>query len=245
MKIKVINPNTTQKMTTRIEEAAKSVARNDTEILATSPEMGPVTIESYYDDHLSIPGVLDEVRKGEAEGVDAFIIACYADSGLQAAREVTTRPVVGIAEASLYMTAMLAARFSIVTILPRMKVLLENLTRDYGMEYRLNSIRTLPSMDVAALGKDPNATMELLKEESRKAVQEDNAEAIILGGSGMVEFADELEKELGVPVIDGVAAAVKFAEAIVDLGKTTSKFNTYQYPEKKQMVGILSRFAYR
>ncbi len=242
MKIKVINPNTTLAMTKGIEHAALSVKRSDTEIIAVSPKMGPASIESFYDEYLSIPGVLEEVKKGEEEGVDAYVIACYGDPGLQAAREVTTAPVVGIAEASMYMASILAARFSVVTVLPRIKTMIEELVEGYGMEKRVVNVRTTP-MGVLDFEADPEKGMEMLRQESRRAIEEDHAEAILLGCAGMAEFADDLEKELGVPVIDGVVAGVKFAEAIVDLGKTTSKFKTYKFPEKKKFIGPLASFG--
>ncbi|MCM3760197.1 aspartate/glutamate racemase family protein [Alkalihalobacillus oceani] len=242
MKIKVINPNTTWEMTKGIAGAAESVKRPDTEIIAVSPEIGPASIESFYDEYLSIPGVLEEVKKGEEEGVDAYVIACYGDPGLQAAREVTEAPVIGIAEASMYMASMLAARFSIVTVLPRIKTMLEELVDSYGMSRRVLNIRTTP-MCVLDFERDPERGMELLRQEGRKAVEEENAEAILLGCAGMAEFANELEEELQVPVIDGVVAAVKFAEAIVDLGKTTSKLKTYKAPETKQFTGMLAPFG--
>ncbi|MCM2533315.1 aspartate/glutamate racemase family protein [Neobacillus pocheonensis] len=242
MKIKVINPNTTLEMTKGIEHAAKSTARPDTQILAVSPKMGPVSIESFYDEYLSIPGVIDEVKKGEQEGVDAFVIACWGDPGLQAAREVTDKPVIGIAEASVYLASMLAARFSVVTVLPRIKTMLEDLVDSYGMSKRILNIRCTP-LGVLDFERDPEGGMEALRQEGKRAVEEDNAEAILLGCAGMAEFADSLEKELGVPVIDGVVAAVKFAESIVDLGKKTSKLKTYKYPEKKEYVGVLENFG--
>ena len=142
MKIKVINPNTTLEMTEGIGEAARSVAAAGTEIVAVSPEFGPESIESYYDEQVAACGVLDEVRKGEAEGVDAYVIACYGDPGLHAAREMTEKPVVGIAEASFYTASMVAARFSIVSVIPRVRTLLEEMVHGYGMAERIVAIRT-------------------------------------------------------------------------------------------------------
>lgn len=240
MKIKVINPNTTLAMTRGIERAARSKARPDTEILAVSPKMGPISIESYYDEYLSIPGVLEEIKQDD--GADAFVIACYGDPGLQAAREVTDKPVLGIQEASLYLAATLAARFSVVTVLPRIKTMMEDLVDSYGMSKRVVNVRTTP-MCVIDFERDPERGMELLREEGRRAVEEDAAEAILLGCAGMAEFAESLEKELGVPVIDGVVAAVKLAESIVDMGKKTSKVKTYKYPENKEYTGELQRFG--
>lgn len=243
MKIKVINPNTTKGMTKGIDRAAKNVARNDTEIITVSPEMGPKSIESYYDEYLSVPGILEEIKSGEEEGADAFVIACYDDPGLNAARELTTCPVIGIVEASLYMASMLAARYSIVTVPSRMTTIKENLVSGYGMDFRVKSIRTIP-LCVVDFDQKPKLGMDMLRKEAQKAVDEDEAEAILLGCAGMAEFAKSIEKELGIPVIDGVVAAVKFAEAIVDVGKTTSKLKTYGYPESKQVTGILSQFSY-
>jgi|SRR5699024_5287432 len=244
MKIKVINPNTTSGMTEGIDSAAKSVARKNTKIVSVTPEMGPVSIESYYDEYLSIPGVIEEIIKGESEEVDAYVVACYGDPGLQAARERTIKPVIGINEASLYMAAMLSARFSVITVLPRIKTMIEEVVISYGMEKKLLNTRTTP-MCVVDFEKDPKKGMEMLREEGKKAVEVDEAESILLGCAGMAEFADDLEKELGVPVIDGVVAAVKFAEAIAEIGKTTSKLKTYKYPEQKEVKGLLSNFSFR
>jgi len=119
MRIKVINPNTTESMTRTIGAAARSVATTGTEIVAVSPAMGPVSIECHYDEAVSALGVLDEVRKGEREGFDGYIIACFGDPGLLAAREVARGPVIGIAEAAMHMASLIATGFSVVTTLTR------------------------------------------------------------------------------------------------------------------------------
>jgi allantoin racemase len=102
VKIKVINPNTTASMTQKIGAVARAVANPDTEIITCNPEMGPVSIEGHYDEALSVVGILDEIGKGESEGVDGYVIACFGDPGLLAARELAKEPVVGIAEAAMH-----------------------------------------------------------------------------------------------------------------------------------------------
>lgn len=241
MKIKVINPNTTREMTEDIEKTAKNIARKETEIIAVNPQMGPPSIESNYDEYLSVPGVLDVV-KNSAHDIDAFVIACFGDPGLQAVREITSRPVIGIAEASFYLASMLATRYSVLTALVRDKVNVEELIKSYGMQHRLASIRATP-LSVLDFNTNPELGMKALRTEGIKATQEDEAEALILGCAGMTDFCHDLEHELGVPVIDGVEAAVKFAESLVELGKKTSKANTYKLPEKKQMLGLFSEFS--
>ncbi len=242
MKIKVINPNTSMEMTHAIHAAAQSVARPGTDIVSVSPAFGPASIESYYDDYLSIPGLLEEIRTGDTDGYDAYIIACYGDPGLHAARELTTKPVVGIAEASLYMASMLAARFSIVTVIPRTRTMLEEMVAGYGFREKVVSIRTSP-LYVLDVEKDPAGALEKLRIEARRARDEDDAEAILLGCAGFTQFADNLEQELEIPVLDGVVCAVKMAESLVELGKTTSKYKTYRPPERKAYSGIFEHFG--
>ena len=237
MKIQVINPNTSLAMTESIGVAARSVARAGTEIVSVCPTFGPASIESYYDEYPCIPGILDEIGKGEEDNAEAYIIACYGDPGLFVAREMTTKPVIGIAEASLYIASILAARFSIVTVVPRVQTMLEEMVARYGFRDRVVSIRTTP-LYVLDVEKDPAKALRMLGTEARKARDEDDAEAILLGCAGFAQFAQELEEELNIPVLDGVACAVKMAEAIVELGKTTSKYKTYRLPERKTFTGM-------
>ncbi len=242
MKIKIINPNTSQEMTKSIGEAGRSVARPGTEIICVSPEFGPESIESYYDEFMCAAGTIDEVMKGDRENCDAYILACYGDPGLQGAREATTKPVLGIGEASLYAASILAARFSIVTVIPRIKTMIEEMVAGYGFSHKVVQVRTTPYY-VLDIERDPDGAMEALREESRRALEEDKAEAILLGCAGFADFANELEEELGVPVLDGVVCGVKIAEAMVELGKSTSKFMTYRPPESKRFTGIFERFG--
>ena len=242
MKIKIINPNTSLAMTEAIGRAGRSVARDGTEIVAVSPTFGPASIESYYDEMMSAPGVIDEVQKGDDDGCDAYIIACYGDPGLHGAREATVKPVIGIGEASLYTASILAARFSIVTVIPRIKTMLEEMVANYGFSHKVISVRTTP-LYVLDIEKDFDAALDTLRAEARRAMEEDDAEAILLGCAGFAEFADELEQELGIPVLDGVVCGVKLAEAMVELGKTTSKYKTYRQPERKTFSGQFARFG--
>ena len=118
MKIKIINPNTTWTMTEDISVAGKKFARPDTEVYAVSPSTGPESIESMYDEYLAVPGVLSEIIKGDREEhADAFIIACFGDPGLLAAKEVTEKPVIGIAQAAFTVAKMIAPNFSVVYVL--------------------------------------------------------------------------------------------------------------------------------
>ena len=79
MRIKVINPNTSESMTRKIGEAARAAAAVGTEIVACNPAGGPVSIEGHYDEAVSVLGLLDEVRNGEGQEMDGYVVACFGD----------------------------------------------------------------------------------------------------------------------------------------------------------------------
>jgi allantoin racemase len=242
MRIKVVNPNTTPYMTATIGAAARSVASPGVEIVAVNPQHGPVSIEGFYDEAMACVGLLDEVRKGEEEGADAYVIACFGDPGLDAAREVARGPVLGIAEAAMHAASFLATGFSVVTTLTRTVVIAEHLVDKYGMRGHCRRVR---ACDIAVLELDDPASdaYGTILAECRRALAEDGAGAIVLGCAGMADLCERLSGELGVPVIDGVAAAVVMAEALVRMKLRTSKRGDYALPLKKPYTGMLAPFA--
>ena len=240
MRIKVINPNTTMAMTETIAAAARAIAAAGTEIVAATSRSGAVSIEGHYDEAMSIVGLVDEINEGPA--ADAYIIACFGDPGLLAAREITSSPVLGIAEAAMHAASFVATGFSIVTTLERTRIIAEHLVRNYGMERHCRGVR---ATDIAVLELDnPRSNARsLILAECQRAIDEDKSGAIVLGCAGMADLARFLEDRLQVPVIDGVAAAVKFAEALVGLGLRTSKRGDLAYPLPKRYVGKLGAYA--
>ncbi|MEO1592342.1 MAG: aspartate/glutamate racemase family protein [Cyanobacteria bacterium J06632_22] len=237
--IKVINGNTCHPMTANIDAAAQVAKFPHTEIVTVQPRTGPESIESYYDEYLAIPSVIEQIILDDTS--DAFILACWGDPGIEAAREVTDRPVVGIAEASMYVANMLAAKWSVVTTLHRVRDMVEKTVWKTGFTHRCASVRTT-TLAVLDTENDRQATLETLTETSKLAIEQDGAEAICLGCAGMSGLEQQLEARLGVPVVDAVAAAVKMAESLVGLGKTTSKQRTYRQPEIKNLVGYPAHF---
>ena len=235
IKIKAINPNTTLEMTENIGRVANEYTSEATTVDAVSPEKGPISIESYYDDYLAIPGLMEEIR-ADADEYDAFVNACWGDPGIDGCREITEKPVVGIAEGSMYVANMLGANFSVATILPRARDFIEERVRTTGLEGQCASVRCT-DLTVVETETTREAAAEALLEASRTAIEEDGAEAICLGCAGMGGLDAELEPELPVPVIDSVAAAAVLAEGVVRLGKSTSKVMTYKRPESKEITG--------
>lgn len=230
--INVINPNMTQSMTELIAKAAQASASPATRIVGRTAGFGAASIEGHYDEALATIGMLREVAAGDAAGVHAHVIACFGDPGLLAARELSAVPVLGIAEAAMHAASFVATHFSIVTTLSRTKVIAEHLVRNYGMEHHCRRVR---AVDVAVLDLDkPEANVRgILLGECRAALENDGIGAIVLGCAGMADLAHDLSNELGIPVIDGVAAAVRFAEALVGLGLKTSKHGDLAFPLPK------------
>ena len=232
MRILVVNPNTTASMTVKIGAAARAVAGPGTEIVPVNPERGPVSIEGFYDEAICVPGLLEEIGKGEAAGVDAHVVACFDDTGLEAARCLARAPVVGIGEAAFHLASLLAHRFSVVTTLSRSIPAIENNLLRYGLERRCARVRAseIPVLDLERPGSDAEAR---IGDEIARAIAEDRAEAIVLGCAGMADLAGRLSAIHGVPVVDGVAAAVKLAEGLAALGLRTAKGGGYAYPRER------------
>ena len=230
MRIKVINPNTNVSMTEKIGAAAVAVASPGTEIVACNPVSGPTAIEGHYDEAMSVVGVLEEISKGEAAGIDGYVIACFGDPGLLAARELAKGPVLGIAEAAMHAASFISTGFSIVTTLERTRVIAQHLVDNYGMTRFCHKVRAI-DLPVLSL-ETPHAKTAILQE-CRLALEEDHCGAIVLGCGGMADLPTQLSQELGIPVIDGVSAAVKLVEALVGLGLGTSKVGDLAYPNSK------------
>ncbi|CAI0888430.1 allantoin racemase [Serratia fonticola] len=234
--IQVINPNTSVGMTETIGAAARAVAAPGTDILAVSPGSGVPSIEGHFDEVIAALGVLEQVKAGRQQGVDGHIIACFGDPGLLAARELAQAPVVGIAEAAMHMATLVATRFSIVTTLPRTLIIARHLLKQYEFSDHCAAMHAI-DLPVLALEDGSGLAQEKVRERCIRALKEDGCGAIVLGCGGMATLAQELTRELRVPVIDGVSAAVKMVESLVALGLSTSKYGDLAYPEAKALNG--------
>ncbi|MBL7183028.1 MAG: aspartate/glutamate racemase family protein [Anaerolineae bacterium] len=234
MRIFVINPNTSESMTDHIRQELEKIRRPDTELTVVNPEHGPVSIESAYDEALAGPLTLELVRRANEEGYDAIVLACFSDPALEAAKEVSDIPVIGIEEATLHVAAMLGHKFSIMTSLSRRIPTREVHVRLRGLE---SAFASAPAMNMPVLEMDANPAKAKARilELARKAVQEDGAEVIVLGCAGLAGYAEDIERELGAVVLDPTAVAFKVAEAIADLGLRHSKVGHFAKPPVKEI----------
>lgn len=231
MRLLLINPNTTASMTRKVEMAARKVARHDTQLIATNSKSGPPSIEGFYDVAICLPGLIEEARLHS--DMDAIVIACFDDTGLDAMRCCFDVPVVGIGEAGFHAAAMVAHRFSVVTTLSRSVAGISDNLKRYGLDAKCASVRAT-EIPVLKLEEGDPECLDQIRFEIAAAIEQDGAEAIVLGCAGMADLMQQLSKEFRIPVIDGVSCAVGMAEALVAAGLSTSKAGAYAPAVDKQ-----------
>ena len=238
-KICIINPNTTKAMTQKIDLTAKNFASKDTEIISVEPKVGPDSIEGFYDEAFCIPGLVEEIKK--QNDADAYIIACFDDTGLEVIRSITEKPVIGIGEAAYHVASMIAGSFTVITTLSRsIRPLTHNLKK-YGLFENCVKVTAIevPVLDLENISSE---NLDKLNKVIQDTMENDNAEAIILGCAGMADLASNLEIKHKLPVIEGVSSAVVLAESLVNLKIKTSKVGSYALPRKKEYMGYLNKF---
>ncbi len=237
MKILVINPNTSENFNKLLEKSAISYKLPDTKVKVISPDYGPKSIEGIYDESLSIMGTVEAFIKNK-DDYDGFVIACFSDHlSVYAIREITEKPVLGIAEAGIYLSCMLGEKFSIVTTNERWEPLLMEAVRKYGVEKKCASVRTT-GMRVLELEESGKSVEDMIENEAEKAIKEDGAEVICLGCAGMSGLDKRLQKNLNVPVVDGFIAALKMIEIFNQYGVSHSKILTYAKPQEKDILNL-------
>jgi allantoin racemase len=234
MKILVVNVNTTESMTDGIVDAARAVAGPGTEIAGLTPSFGADSVEGNYESYMAAVGVMDAVMSYRAP-FDAVVQAGFGEHGKEGLMELVDVPVVDITEAAAHMAMLLGSRFSVVTTLDRTVPLIEERLLSFGLDRHCASVRST-GLGVLEL-EDGNAAKRAIGREAGLAIKRDRAEVIVLGCGGMAGLDRELAGSLDVPVVEGVAAATKLAEALVALRLQTSKIRTYAVPRPKAVKG--------
>lgn len=207
MKILIINPNSDPEMTRVIQETALKFCKGGFEAQCLSTPGAPKFIETYEDQKRAAPGMKKLIRENE-NFYDAFIIACHCDPNLDMIKELTEKPVIGIGEASMKIASILGQKFSIIQTSKFSISIKRKLVKKYHLENSLASIR--------APGKDMQKESEDKKylETARTARDKDGADVIVLGCAGMSGLDSLIQKELGIPGLDGVVCALILTEVL-------------------------------
>lgn len=239
MRILVVNVNTSESITRAITRQAQSVAAPGTEIIGLTPHFGAESIEGNFESYLAAVAVMQRVMAYD-QPFDAVIQAGYGEHGREGLQELLEVPVVDITDAAASTAMFLGHAYSVVTSLDRTVPLIEDRLRLSGLWQRCASVRA-SGLAVLELEQDPERALQAIVQQAEIAVREDKAEVICLGCGGMAGLAEQIRQRSGVPVVDGVTAAVTLAESLVRLGLSTSKVRTYAAPRAKAIVGWPTR----
>ena len=236
MKILVVNVNTTESMTDAIAATARAAAAVGTEIVGVTPSIGADSVEGNFESYLAAVAVMDAVVRYPGGDFDAVVQAGFGEHGREGLQELLDVPIVDITDAAGHVASLLGHKFSVVTTLDRTVPLIEDRLLLAGLSARCASVRS-SGLSVLQLEQNPELAVKTIVSEAELAVRDDKAEVICLGCGGMAGLDAAVRAATGVPVVDGVAAAVKLAESLVSLGLSTSKVRTYAAPRTKHITG--------
>ncbi|MGW0734668.1 aspartate/glutamate racemase family protein [Streptomyces sp. NPDC002851] len=244
MRILVTNCNTTAAMTDDIVRGARAAASPGTTVLGLTPSWGPESAEGWLDSYLSAAAVLDALRTYDGPDYDAVVMAGFGEHGREGARELLDVPVVDITEAAAHLACLLGRRYGVVTTLDRTRDQIEDSLHTAGVGSHLAAVigtglgvLELDTADNAADNAVDNAadagrTTAAFVTAAERA-RDAGADVLVLGCAGMTGLQRAVEEKLGLPVVDGVAAAVQLAESLVRLGLTTSRAGGFAKPREK------------
>jgi allantoin racemase len=241
MKILFANPNTSVAVTDRIAAVARAAASPGTEIVAVTGGTGVPYIATRAEAVIGAR-VAMELLAEHAEGCDAAVVAAFADPGVGGARELLSIPVIGMAEAAMLTACMLGRRFSIVTFATAMGPWYRECVDYNCLSGRLASIRCVTGVfrDITSVQEDMG---DALAEACGQAVEQDEADVVILGGAPLAGLAATLADRVPVPLVDGVVAAVRQAEVLASMRVRKATAGTFRRPDPKPITGVPEALA--
>jgi allantoin racemase len=220
MKICIINPNSDDSMTKAILGTAAEFVWDDFDVICKSTPGAPAFIETYADAAAAAPGMMQLIHENH-DTSDGFVIACHSDPHLDAMKEATGKPVVGIGEASMKIASMLGHRFSVISDNRHSVPNKEALVHKYHLDRILASVRA-PEESILHMGGP-----EQYYQTALKAIKLDGAEVIVLGCAGMTGMDKTLQNRLNAPVLDGIICSLIIISGLIKCGISTSKIRRY------------------
>ena len=216
-RILVINPNSTQAVTDHMDAAVAPLRLpGGPAIECMTLAEGPPGIESQAHIESVVQPVCRIVREREAD-VDAFVIACYSDPGLHAAREASRRRVFGIAECGILTALTLGERFGVISILATSIPRHIRHIRTLGLTDRFAGDLAI-GLGVTELSDDAKVLERMIGVGGRLR-DEYGAHAAVMGCAGMARFRERVEDAIGIPVVEPTQAAVTMALGAVCTGQ--------------------------
>ena len=220
IEICIINPYASAISNEKIKDCALKVIDRDSSIFINKK----YTQEDYFDLHsetINISKLLKVVEKNNSS--DAFIIVSFEDIGVDTIRKITSRPIIGLGEASFYIANMIANQFSVITNLSHSHEALKNNLIKYDMDHKCVSIK---SIEVPILDMDTMSKSNLIKldKEIQRTITEDDPEAIIITSPSIFNLSKKLSNKFNIPIIEGVTAATALMENFAKLNVQIRKF---------------------
>lgn len=243
MRLLAINPNTTPEVTARLVAAGRAIAPPGVIITGATGRFGARYISSRSAAAIASHATLDAFASAGA-GVDGVLLACFGDPGLHALRELAPCPVLGLAEASCLAAAEGGRRFSILTGGERWGPMLHEFVAMLGLAGQLASIRTVAPTG-GQIAANPAAAHDLLADGARMAVREDGAEAVILGGAGLVGIAEAIRDRLSVPLLCSVETGFRRAFAMRANPPSKPQTGDFALPPPVESIGLTPALAAR
>ncbi|HLJ00922.1 MAG TPA: aspartate/glutamate racemase family protein [Bradyrhizobium sp.] len=241
MKILLLNPNTTAEVTGLLYAAGVRVASSGTEIVTATAQRGVPYIATRAEAQIG-GAIALEMLAEVASGIDAAIIAAFGDPGLFGARELFDFPVIGLAEAAMLTACMVGRRFAIVTFSRTLAPWYRECVAMHGLEARCVGIRALdePFRSIAEVQAEKEERLVRL---ANLAVEQDEADVVILSGAPLAGLADKVSDRIPVPLIDPIAAAVRQAETLATLKPRKAVAGTFRRPDPKPTKGLAAPLA--
>ncbi|MET3936818.1 aspartate/glutamate racemase family protein [Arthrobacter sp. OAP107] len=236
MKLLVINPNISDDVTALIESEARRSASPGTELVVRTAGHGVEYIETRFESLIAAGAVAEIIAEHHGQ-VDGVVVAAFGDPGMPALKELADVPVIGITEAALCAAALQGHRFSIIAISDRIRPWYLDCVERFGLGGRLASIRSI-NETLNAIGSVQRDFKETLLALSRRAVAEDGADVVILAGAPLAGLARELQGQIPVPVVDGISAGIRMAEAVVALQSAPHRAGAFAPPPVKARKGL-------
>lgn len=243
MRILVLNPNTTEAMTSRMSDAGRKVAAPRTQLVPLTASRGVPYIATRAEAQIA-GAIALEMLAEHHRSCDAAIIAAFGDPGLLGARELFDMPVIGMAEAAMLTACTLGRRFAIVTFARALGPWYEDCVEMHGLSQRCAGVRTLDG----AIQSVPDVQVEkeaLLVDLANRTVAEKDADVIILGGAPLAGLASKVRERIPVPLVDPIQAAVKMGEALVALAPRKATAGTFRRPDAKSAAGLAEALTRR
>jgi Asp/Glu/hydantoin racemase len=241
VKILLLNPNTTAEVTGLLHAAGSRAASPGTELVPMTANRGVPYIATRAE--AQIGGAIALEMLAEAgSNFDAAVIAAFGDPGLFGARELFSFPIVGLAEAAMLTACMVGRKFAIVTFSRTLAPWYQECVAMHGLEARCAGIRALDET-FQSISDVQSEKEEVLVRLANTAVEQDEADVVILSGAPLAGLADKVKDRIPVPLIDPVAAAVRQAETLAALKPRKAVAGTFRRPGPKPTMGLAEPLA--